>query len=69
MHFEMILILWSMNCLIGSLLGLMGDHLLYWIDLYVVKELARYGPDHCPLVLHTSMVNFVASSIFKCDIS
>jgi hypothetical protein len=44
---------------------------MQWDSSYsqsVVRDLAKYGSDHCPLVLHTSMTSLEVSSIFKCDI-
>jgi hypothetical protein len=33
----------------------------------IVRDLAKYGSDHCPLVLQTNMANLNAGSIFRCD--
>jgi hypothetical protein len=69
-----------MICLIKKITWTNGRHSalldrflcsMQWDSSYsqsVVRDLAKYGSDHCPLVLHTSMTSLEVSSIFKCDI-
>jgi hypothetical protein len=33
----------------------------------IVRDLAKYGSDHCPLVLQINMANLKAGYIFRCD--
>jgi hypothetical protein len=43
---------------------------MQWDSLYakcVVKDLASYGSDHCPLVLHTNMQTLHTGTIFRFD--
>jgi exonuclease III len=43
---------------------------MQWDSLYakcVVQDLASYGSDHCPLVLHTNMKNLHTAIIFRFD--
>jgi hypothetical protein len=43
---------------------------IQWDSLYnnnIVRDLAKYGSDHCPLMLQTNMANLNASYIFRCD--
>jgi hypothetical protein len=45
---------------------------MQWDSLYancVDKDLARYGSDHCPLVLQTSMPTLQTGNIFRFDSS
>jgi hypothetical protein len=43
---------------------------LEWDSLYndsMVRDLAKYGSDHCPLVLQTNMISLKTGYIFRCD--
>jgi endonuclease/exonuclease/phosphatase family metal-dependent hydrolase len=43
---------------------------IQWDTMYqnsIVRDLAKYGSDHCPLVLQTNTANLKAGYIFRCD--